>query len=350
MRECRRRSARRFPESKLNKYWRTKEVGGTVINKIANLPGHPASSPTAKAAENRSLGSGGLIPELARPRRPRETPAPCPWQARPGVRWGSEPFAGASCSAGGLGATLGAQPGLPRGQSRVSGRGGAGRRHRAGAEAAWDMEAPEPGGAAGSAAEEHEPSACFAGGGSAGGEQDGPHLRGRGGGGHAGRVLRRRALYRLYCQVLARPARRPCWRGGGPGASDREAPRASGGGSSEMTSPRKNGPWSSSRKQTELPVQLESSCVLARTPLPSENSCSQSYHPKGLQLHPVSSNVLLLTRLPAFKCNLCSYIPSVKHMQVLCKALSLMEQAVTSTWTGEKTCTNYCDLGLCMMV
>lgn len=49
-----------------------------------------------------------------------------PWQKAAffsGVRLGD-----ASFSAGGLGATLGAQPGLPRGQSRVSGRGGAGRR------------------------------------------------------------------------------------------------------------------------------------------------------------------------------------------------------------------------------
>lgn len=55
------------------------------------------------------------------------------------------------------------------------------------------MEAPEPGGAAGSAAEEHEPLHALAGGGLAAAEQDGPHLHGRGGGGHAGRVLRRRA-------------------------------------------------------------------------------------------------------------------------------------------------------------
>lgn len=59
------------------------------------------------------------------------------------------------------------------------------------------MEAPEPGpgserGAA-VAAEEHQPFRACAAGGLAAEEQDGPHVRGRGRGGHAGGLLRRRA-------------------------------------------------------------------------------------------------------------------------------------------------------------
>lgn len=70
------------------------------------------------------------------------------------------------------------------------------------------MEAPEPGGAAASAAEEHEPLYALAGGGLAAAEQDGPHLRGRGGGGHAGRVLRRRAPLPALLPGRAGAARR----------------------------------------------------------------------------------------------------------------------------------------------
>ena len=55
------------------------------------------------------------------------------------------------------------------------------------------MEAPELGGAAAAAAEEHEPLHARTGGGLAAAEQDRPHVCGRGGRGHAGGVLRRRA-------------------------------------------------------------------------------------------------------------------------------------------------------------
>lgn len=63
------------------------------------------------------------------------------------------------------------------------------------------MEASKPGSAAAPAAEEYEPLHAPAGGGLAAAEQDGPHVRGRCGRGHAGGVLRRRAPYRLYCQT-----------------------------------------------------------------------------------------------------------------------------------------------------
>lgn len=55
------------------------------------------------------------------------------------------------------------------------------------------MEASKPGSAAAPAAEEYEPLHARAGGGLAAAEQDGPHVRGRCGRGHAGGVLRRRA-------------------------------------------------------------------------------------------------------------------------------------------------------------
>lgn len=55
------------------------------------------------------------------------------------------------------------------------------------------MEASKPGSAAAPAAEEYEPLHAPAGGGLAAAEQDGPHVRGRCGRGHAGGVLRRRA-------------------------------------------------------------------------------------------------------------------------------------------------------------
>lgn len=60
---------------------------------------------------------------------------------------------------------------------------------------------PGPGRAAGAPTEKHEPFHARSRGGLAAAEQDGAHVRGRGRRRHAGGVLRRRALYRLYCQT-----------------------------------------------------------------------------------------------------------------------------------------------------
>ena len=223
-------------------------MGGTVINKIANLPGHPASvaRPQKRLPESRSLGSGGLNPELARPRRPREIRPLAPDRRTrfPGVMgglwrpaWRGVVFCGWSWSHLGrpTRAAERAEPCLRPGRSGPAGTEQGLRRL-----GTWRQPSPA-----------EQPARRP--------KSTNPYTRSQeedwrrrnktvltyvaaAAVGMLGASYAAVPLYRLYCQVgLARPAGRPLWRGGGPGRLPRPRGSAGPGGLSEITSQRKTG-------------------------------------------------------------------------------------------------------------
>lgn len=203
------------------------EVGGTVTKRNANLPspGNPASvAPRRAAGVPRSLGAEGAAAQ----RRSRE-------RAQASRDPPSGVTGGRAFRRDGRALAAGMEPrrcvllalACPRAPGRRCGAGRAvspageqrDRRCRDGAEAAGNMEAPEPGPrpgrAAAAAAEEHEPVHARAGGGVAAAEQDRPHVRGGGRRGHAGGVLRRRAPLSALLPGRSRrcPRAASWWRG-----------------------------------------------------------------------------------------------------------------------------------------